>query len=458
MRTIFHTHIGQTGELFQPEAREAEHLFKVFRARPGDRVLVMDGKGNRAEAEVIDKKQLVFREVLPEIRQEIELDLYCAIPKKAKLDSLLPQLPGLGVRSLHPLLLEHSVATGENPDRWELLLREGCKQSGNPRLPLLYPPVSLETALEEVRRSGAVLYFGSVTPADPGSEAPGSQRAWFVGPEGGFTQAEEQQLLDAGGRPLKLGSWIMRLESAAVAGLAVLNRWLPLVFFLLFFLPLTGCAQNSDIRKHPLMFRAERCRTEGEYALALKFYNRLLALRPDAPELRLRIATLCDESLDDPLGALYHYDTFLKLAPASPDAPAVKGYRQMARAKLLRRLKRETLPVPPADHAEKQEKMIKALKDENTRLMRSLSELVRRYNALKQTQSAPQVVPQIPSAPAPQPETPRHYTIKSGDTLSGIAYTYKVPLKALMQLNGLTKNSILQTGQVLKIPDKSQRK
>ena len=450
MRTIFHTHIGQTGELFQPEAREAEHLFKVFRARPGDRVLVMDGKGNRAEAEVIDKKQLVFREVLPELRQEIELDLYCAIPKKAKLDSLLPQLPGLGVRSLHPLLLEHSVATGENPDRWELLLREGCKQSGNPRLPLLYPPVSLETALEEVRRSGAVLYFGSVTPADPGNEAPGSQRAWFVGPEGGFTQAEEQQLLDAGGRPLKLGSWIMRLESAAVAGLAVLNRWLPLVFFLLFFLPLTGCAQNSDIRKHPLMFRAERCRTEGEYALALKFYNRLLALRPDAPELRLRIATLCDESLDDPLGALYHYDTFLKLAPASPDAPAVKGYRQMARAKLLRRLKRETLPVPPADHAEKQEKMIKALKDENTRLMRSLSELVRRYNALKQTQSAPQIVLQIPSAPAPQPETPRHYTIKSGDTLSGIAYTYKVPLKALMQLNDLTKNSILQTGQGFK--------
>lgn len=458
MRTIFHTHIGTPGEHFQPEAREAEHLFKVFRARPGDRVLVMDGRGNRAEAEVVDKKQLVFREALPEIRQEIELDLYCAIPKKAKLDSLLPQLPGLGVRSLHPLLLEHSVATGENPDRWELLLREGCKQSGNPRLPRLYPPVSLEAALEEVRRSGAVLYFGSVTPADPGSEAPGPQRAWFVGPEGGFTQEEEQQLLDAGGRPLKLGSWIMRLESAAVAGLAVLNRLIPLVLFLLLAFPSAGCAQNSDIRKHPLMFRAERCRTEGEYALALKFYNRLLTLRPDTPELRLRIATLCDESLDDPLGALYHYEAFLKLAPSSPDVPAVKGYRQMARAKLLRQLQRETLPVPPADRAEKQEKMIQALKDENTRLMRSLADLTRRHNALRQQQATP--VPRtVPAPPTPpQSEKPSHYTIKSGDTLSGIAYAHKVPLKALMQLNGLNKNSVLKLGQVLQIPANSQRR
>ena len=223
MRTIFHSHIGKTGELFQPEAREAEHLFRVFRARPGDRVLVMDGRGGRAEAEVVDKKQLRFLETLPEIKQEIELDLYCAIPKKAKLDSLLPQLPGLGVRSLHPLLLEHSVATGENPERWELLLREGCKQSGNPRLPLLYPPVDLDTALEEIRRSGALLYFGSVTPAEPDCEAPGRVRAWLVGPEGGFTDYENNFLLEHGFQGVTLGPHILRTEFAVASLLTRLS-------------------------------------------------------------------------------------------------------------------------------------------------------------------------------------------------------------------------------------------
>ena len=451
MRTIFHTHIGNAGELFQVEPREAEHLFRVFRARPGDRVLVMDGRGNRGEAEVVDKKQLRFLNQLPEVKQEIELDLYCAIPKKAKLDSLLPQLPGLGVRSLHPLLLEHSVATGENPERWELLLREGCKQSGNPRLPLLYPPVTLEAALEEVRRSGAVLYFGSVTPADPGQEEPGKERAWFVGPEGGFTREEEEMLLGAGGRPLKLGSWIMRLESAAVAGLAVLNRLIPLFLVAALFFCF-GCRGETDIRKHPLMFRAERCRSEGEPRLALRFYNRLLATHPDSPELRLKVATLCDESLNDPLSALYHYNVYLELAPDSPDAAAVKEYAAMARAKLLRELKKESLPELPPDALAREKSLNAALKQENARLVKALGELTRRYNAQQRQQVLPLPASRVAPPPRQEERDEELYTIRSGDTLSGIAAAHRVSLRSLMQTNGLSERSILRRGQVLKIP------
>ena len=449
MKSIFHTHIGVPGELFIPEPREAEHLFRVFRARPGDRVLVMDGKGGRGEAEVADKKQLRFLNVLPPVSQEIELDLYCAIPKKAKLDSLLPQLPGLGVRSLHPLLLEHSVATGENPERWELLLREGCKQSGNPRLPELFPPVSLDEALREVRDSGAELYFGSVAPADPGREEPGKVRAWFVGPEGGFTAEEEQKLLAAGGRPLKLGSWIMRLESAAVAGLAVLNRLIPLLLAACGLFFAAGCRESADVRKHPLMIRAERCRTEGEPALALRFYKRLLHQRPDSPVVRLKLATLYDEVLNDPVAALYHYNVYLTLAPSSPDAPAVEGYRLMARAKLLRDLKRESLPKPPSDTFDEQIRLVKALKAENNRLAKALRETDLRYNALRQRMSAVPRKSPVTQVPPPAGEL---YTVRSGDTLSGIAHSRGISLRNLMQANGLNASSLLRAGQVLKIP------
>ena len=448
MRSIFHTHIGVPGELFTQEPREAEHLFRVFRARPGEKVLVMDGLGGRGEAEVVDKKQLRFLERLPDIRQEIELDLYCAIPKKAKLDSLLPQLPGLGVRSLHPLLLEHSVATGENSARWELQLREGCKQSGNPRLPLLYPPVSRDEALEEVRRSGAALYYGSVTPADPGKEAPGPLRAWFVGPEGGFTAQEEEKILAAGGRPLKLGSWIMRLESAAVAGLAVLSRALPLLPAVLMVL-CAGCGKNSDINKHPLMLRAEQCRIEGEPVLAMRFYKRLLRQRPESLRLRLKIATLCDEVLNDPVGALYPYNAYLEMAPDSPDAPAVEGYRLMARAKLMRELKRESLPKPPADSYDEQLTRIKALETENSRLKNALSDMQKRFNDMHRYALALKNYYERGTAAGKQE---RLYTVRSGDTLSGIASAHNVPLRSLMNANGLSGSALLRAGQVLKIP------
>ena len=442
--------------MFTPEPRESEHIFRVFRARPGDRVMVMDGRGNRGEAEVVDKKQLVFLSRLEKAEQEIELDLYCAIPKKNKLDSLLPQLPGLGVRSLHPLLLEHSVATGENPERWELLLREGCKQSGNPRLPQLFPPVTLDEALDEVSRSGAVLYFGSVTPADPGTADPGKIRAWFVGPEGGFTAQEEEKLLAAGGRPLKLGSWIMRLESAAVAGLAVLNRMIPVLLAAMMFLGCgSGCDKNANVNKHPLMLRADRCRREGEAVLALRFYKRLLHLRPESPEVRLKLASLCDEVLNDPLSALYHYNVYLSLVPDSPDAATVGGYRLMARSKLLRELKRESLPKAPADAHDEQLQQLEKLKKENRRLQHSISELTRQYDVLRKMYNARAAAAKSGEnsrKPAVRSQDELLYTVRSGDTLSGIAAAHKVPLRALLRANGLTVTALLRAGQVLKIP------
>ena len=454
MRTIFHTHIGVPGELFAPEPREAEHLFRVIRARPGDRVLVMDGRGGRAEAEVVGRESLRFTAVLPAAAQAIELDLYCAIPKKNRLDALLPQLPGLGVRSLHPRLLEHSVATGENFGRWELQLREGCKQSGNPRIPELHAPAGLDAALTEAASSGATLYYGSVTPAPESSAVPGKVRAWFVGPEGGFTPEEEEKLRAAGAIPLKLGSWIMRLESAAVAGLAVLGRSLLLLLAAscLVFAG-AGCGKGASVNRHPLMIRADRCRAEGESALALRFYRKLVHLRPEAPEVRLKLATLCDEVLNDPASALYHYNAYLTLAPHSPDAPAVEGYRLMAKAKLLRELTRESLPKPPGDVFDEQLRQIGTLKKENESLRRALTAMNRQYDLLLKmyndlrTAARPRTA--VPDSPAAAEEL---YTVIDGDTLSGIAAKRNVPLRELLRANGLTGSSLLRAGQVLRIP------
>ena len=202
------------------------------------------------------------------------------------------------------------------------------------------------------------------------------------------------------------------------------------------------------------MLRAERCRTEGDFDLALRFYNRLLALRPESPVLRLKMATLCDEGLNDPLSALYHYKAFLALAPSSPDAAAVQKYQQMARAKLLRDLGREELPQPPADELEKQRQMVEALKKENVRLVRALRQLSDKCTQLERELRQGNFVKKAAlPAPAPAPAAREElYTIRSGDTLSGIAQSYGISLRSLMQANGLNGSSILRAGQVLRIP------
>ena len=68
MHRIFCQEIPGEDTVFSPEPREAEHLFKVFRARPGEAVEILDGRGNRARGEVLPQRQVrvIACEHLPE--------------------------------------------------------------------------------------------------------------------------------------------------------------------------------------------------------------------------------------------------------------------------------------------------------------------------------------------------------------------------------------------------------
>jgi LysM repeat protein len=149
------------------------------------------------------------------------------------------------------------------------------------------------------------------------------------------------------------------------------------------------------------------------------------------------------------VGAIYHYEIYLKKSGNAPDAPVVREYMQMARAKLLKKLKEEKLPGLRSSGSDREKKLIAALRSENSRMAKTLAELNQKYLLLKAQSAAGKSVPD-----SNQPRTSQEelYTIRSGDTLSGIAASHGVPLRSLMSANGLTGSSILRTGQVIRIP------
>ena len=154
------------------------------------------------------------------------LHLYFAPPKKQKLDALLKQAVELGVFELVPMICERSVVTpGENSvaGRWMDLLFEACKQSGNPFLPEVAAPMPFSAALSRARKTCGALVVGSNRTGVFPDLGNASDAAFFVGPEGGFTDAETDAMFDAGAIPLRIGDWTLRVETAAVAGLGVLN-------------------------------------------------------------------------------------------------------------------------------------------------------------------------------------------------------------------------------------------
>jgi LysM repeat protein len=65
----------------------------------------------------------------------------------------------------------------------------------------------------------------------------------------------------------------------------------------------------------------------------------------------------------------------------------------------------------------------------------------------------PQATPRASASPSPTPEPEiRTYTVKPGDTLSGIAAKAKVNMRLLQCINGLVNANLLQQGQELLIP------
>ena len=412
------------------ERREAEHLFRVLRAAPGERFRLIDGRGNAAVAAVAAPgRKLVVESVRAYGEPPLRMHLFFALPRRSRLDALLTGCAELGVRELHPVVCRRSVAESEPNGRWKLHLVEGCKQSGNPFLPKIHPPEPLLPALRRAAEQGIRLYYGSVGEApEPELKGPGADVGWVVGPEGGFTLEEESAMGELGVLPLHLGDWVMRLETAALCGVAVLRRILACAAAVLV-LMFAGCGE-TDALKHPLTRKGDRFRDSGEFRLAHEFYRRASEKFPRHAGLQLRLAALCDESLDDPLGAAWHYSEFLRLAPRSPERAAAEKCREAALARVA---------------GGRLEEKLGRLEEENFRLRKLLAEVKKHLVEMRRRQR-----PAFPPSTPPKPP-PLIYTVRSGDTPALVAARHGIPVEALLKSNDLRSDAVLRIGQELKI-------
>lgn len=225
MHTFFTAAFLPPGTHAELSARERDHLFKTLRARPGDEVELLDGCGGRMTGVVREGRTVEILAAEQTPGPERKLHLCCAVPRRAKFDVLLKQAAELGVWSIRLIECERSVAKPEGSERWQTLLQEGCKQSKNPFLPRIAAPVPLAVMLEQLKAERIRGFFGAIRSAgDSVSADDAKEFAWLVGPEGGFTPEEEKAMCTAGISGLNLGPYVLRLETAAVCGLAVLRQ------------------------------------------------------------------------------------------------------------------------------------------------------------------------------------------------------------------------------------------
>lgn len=218
---------------------ESRHLLKSLRAREGEAVEVYDGKGRvwhgfAAAADKFGLRVAIGRtEERP--RPAVTLTLAQCLPKGGTFDDLLRTAVELGADKIVPLTSERCEVklTGDRAEskaeRWNTLLVEGMKQSGNPWLPELAPVQPLSKWLPKSLGPGSLGLTASLEEDSmpiAGLALPEQPReiVLLVGPEGDLSSAEYAAARTVGFRPVRLGAHVLRAETAALYALVAADQ------------------------------------------------------------------------------------------------------------------------------------------------------------------------------------------------------------------------------------------
>jgi len=213
---------------YRLQVDEARHLTRVCRHTPGDRVEIFDGKGFATIALIVevgkDSAELVAKgPPIAELTPPCALTLATAIPKGERFDWLVEKATELGIARLIPLVTERSVVDPRDAklERLRRTIIEASKQSRRNRLMVLDSPVSWADLVHFEPQQVRLLALRSGLPPDRWPRLDGRREAVLaVGPEGGFSPAEEDVAKAAGWHPIRLGTHVLRVETAGLAGAA----------------------------------------------------------------------------------------------------------------------------------------------------------------------------------------------------------------------------------------------
>lgn len=210
---------------------DAHYVRDVLRLNSGDQLEVFDGAGRRADASVSRSDRRGVCLTLSEPSQVTEPGLFLTVglacPKGERADWTVEKLTELGVRRIVWLRCERGVVTpkeaGRRAERHARIMHSAARQCGSYFLPRLHASVSLAELLGEPADVRYVAEPGGAPPA-PLLPTPQTGRVLLlVGPEGGFTDQELEAARAGGCRALRLHRNILRVETAAVVGAALLT-------------------------------------------------------------------------------------------------------------------------------------------------------------------------------------------------------------------------------------------
>lgn len=212
------------------------HLSRVLRKKVGECIILFDGKGHSIMAEIIqiDKRQTTLKLQNKQVntpKMGLSITLGQVIAKGDKMDFVIQKATELGVDCIYPLRSERcdvrldSKREEKRLQHWKNIAISACEQSGRDWLPEIHPISEFNSFCESATQASKFIMH----PMDVNSKDAASQNskstdiALLVGPEGGFSKQEITRAIKSEFIGIRLGSNILRTETAALAAISALQ-------------------------------------------------------------------------------------------------------------------------------------------------------------------------------------------------------------------------------------------
>ena len=223
-------------DLIKLAGPQAHHATSVLRVQKSEMIRLADGSGNWIEGEVLEVAK-DFLTIKVKTRgsdraSKVHITLAQALLKGENQKAALDHLVQAGVETIIPWQADRSVASIDKSEKWREVVIAAARQSRRARIPHLAPMTDLQALMGMRATFDTViaLHESAVHALSSIKElATAKKLLVIVGPEGGLSNQELDQLMKSEIPLVKLGDPVIRADLAgaiALGGIQVLiGEW-----------------------------------------------------------------------------------------------------------------------------------------------------------------------------------------------------------------------------------------
>ena len=213
-------------EEMQIVGTDAHHISNVLRMRVGQYIQIVSSDRVTALMEIKAlTTDAAFVRLVRRIEQ-VKIILAQGLAKGEKMDFIIQKAVEVGVNTIVPVEMEHSVVkldkskAGKKVERWQKIAEEAAKQSKRDIVPKVTNVMNLNEVLNSFADSTKLMAYEGETNLGLKKALAAIQNIeeilLIIGPEGGIAEKELKAAELAGAKTFSLGNRILRTETAGL--------------------------------------------------------------------------------------------------------------------------------------------------------------------------------------------------------------------------------------------------